>query len=251
MFFIEEEGYLPLSVAASDLMIRVLREKPDALFCIATGGSPLGAYERFVTLVKREGIDTSQLRIIKLDEWWGIPATDPSTCEQYIQKRLLRPLYFDKSRYIGFDSMAVNAEEECGRIDAWLEKNGPIDLCILGLGKNGHLGLNEPSDEFTPFCHAPYLDAKTKTHVLLKNTDAVVERGITLGMANLLCSREILMLVTGREKKQAYKALRWGRVTPAYPCTALWLHGNTSCIVDISAVSVSVERVVCENYKSV
>ena len=208
-------------------------DNPDALICVATGSSPAGMYTGFVKTAKERELDTRRLRIIKLDEWLDIPPSSPATCEFYIREYLLEPLCIRPRNYIGFVSDTAGPSNECDRIDKWLEKNGPIDFCVLGIGKNGHLGLNEPAAALEANSHVIMLDEKTKTHPMLSKTDSAVTRGITLGMAQILASKQILLIATGDEKADVFQVLRSGRIRTDVPATLLWLHQNTTCLYDI------------------
>lgn len=234
MKFYKTENYETMSRKACEILIQCLMEKPDALFCIATGNSPTETYRLFVKEVRERGIDTSRMRVIKLDEWCGLEKDTPATCEYYVRKYILNPLAIEDDRYISFNSMEKDAEYECDRISCLLEKNGGIDCCILGLGKNGHLGLNEPSSELNPFIHKTPLQPKTQTHTMLASNNQSVSHGYTLGMKDILNSKKILMLVTGEGKEQAYETLQRKIITSYQPANYLWLHSNADCIVDHS-----------------
>lgn len=234
MKFYRTENYETMSKKACNMLIDFLIQKPDALFCIATGNSPKETYNLFVKEVKERNINTSKMRIIKLDEWCGLEKNNPATCEHYVRKHILNPLDIKDNRYISFNSMEKDSEYECDRISFLLKKNGGIDCCILGLGKNGHLGLNEPSKELNPFIHKTELESKTQTHAMLASNNQHVSEGYTLGIRDILDSKKILMLVTGTDKEEAYKTLQRKVITPAQPANYLWLHSNTNCIVDTS-----------------
>lgn len=235
MKFITTETYEAMSEAASEVLVNCLSKKPDALFCIATGSSPTEAYRLFIEKVKERNIDTSKMRIIKLDEWKGLAKDNPATCEYYIQENILKPLGISEDRYISFNSLEDNAEYECERITKLLQESGGIDCCVLGIGKNGHLGLNEPSDKLNPFVHKTALDKKTQTHSMLASNNQTVSEGYTLGLKDLLESKEVLFLVTGADKQEAYEALQEKVITSRQPANYLWLHNNTHCIVDLSS----------------
>lgn len=232
MNIIESNSYEEMSLEACNVMIRCLKDKPDALFCIATGSSPTRAYELFVQKIKEENIDTAKMRVLKLDEWCGLQHDNPATCEYYIRKHILTPLNISEERYIGFNSLEENSEYECERIAKLLAEHNGIDCCILGIGKNGHLGLNEPREEINPFIHRIDLDAKTKTHSMLASNGQDVSQGYTLGLKDILNSKQILFLVTGAEKEAAYQNLQRKVISSQYPANYLWLHDDTVCVVD-------------------
>ena len=121
------------------------------------------------------------------------------------------------------------------RVEAALAAAGPIDLCILGLGRNGHLALNEPAASFDPFCHVATLAEQSRTHPMLAGTAAPVRQGLTLGLGDILRARRILLLVSGAAKQEPLARLADRRVTPALPASFLWLHGDAICLCDEDA----------------
>lgn len=237
MMIKETKDYNEMSQYAAAQLLQCLKGKPDALFCIATGSSPTEAYRLFVQNVQEEHIDTSNMRIISLDEWCGLQPDHPATCESYIRKHILEPLNISDEHFISFDSSQDNETYECNRLTNLLMANGGIDCCVLGLGKNGHLGLNEPNLALNPFVHKAVLDEKTKTHSMLTANRQTVTTGYTLGIKNLLDAKKILLLVTGAGKQQAYQNLLKKTISSYYPANYLWLHNNATCITDTRILS--------------
>ncbi len=141
---LEFSDYDAMSRHSADLVIDEIRRRPNLLLCTAAGSTPVRTYEMLAGKKLAEPRLFDELRVLKLDEWGGLEMDHPATCENYLQKRLIRPLNLSSERYIAFRSDANDPQAECGRIQALLEKNAPIDVCVLGLGLNGHLGLNEP-----------------------------------------------------------------------------------------------------------
>ncbi len=226
------KDYPALSNECTTIMIDTVKQNPCAKLVIATGQSPLEAYRIFVQRVKKEKIDVSAATFIKLDEWVGLEPEDPATCEYFIQEELIKPLGITKEHYIAFCGKAGDLQGECERIQQELDRIGEIDLTILGIGKNGHLGLNEPSDYQFPLPHVVELDKRTKTHAMLKETTHSVTRGLTLGMKDILSSKRIVLLVTGAEKEEAFQVVRKGVVTTKTPASFLNLHRNAVCFTD-------------------
>ncbi len=172
------------------------------------------------------------MRIVKLDEWWRLPADDRRTCEVYLQQKLIGPLGIGQSRYISFDSDAPDPEQECLRVRSSLEREGPIGLAVLGLGKNGHLGLNEPGPFLHPVCHRATLSPETRQHPMLNHSGPAPESGLTLGMRDILSSEVILLIVSGSGKEKALDQLRSGKITTDCPATFLWTHPRVHCLVN-------------------
>lgn len=219
---------------AADWLAKHLREKPDSIICLAAGATPMRTYQLFAEHAGREPLLVDRCRLLKLDEWGGLPVDDPATCEQHLRNVLVTPLGL-AGRYIGFESQPPNAEAECGRIATWLAENGPIDVCVLGLGSNGHLGFNEPAEFLQPHAHVALLSDASLAHAMVSRCDIRPTYGLTLGMADLLQSRHILLLVTGAAKREALARLLSGRITTEFPASLLQLHADVRVICDDAA----------------
>ena len=227
------------SAIAAELLRSVWRMSPGMLLCAATGNSPTRTYQLFAESVLSEGVRPTNLRILKLDEWGGLPPDDPSTCEVYLQERLVQPLGISQDRFIGFRSDARSPNEECTRVSAWLEMNGPIDVCVLGVGVNGHLGFNEPGDGLTADCNVAKLTTDSLAHSMLSATSRRPSHGLTVGMRGILASRTILLLVFGEAKAEQLKRLATGGLSTAFPASFLTLHQQVVCVCDEAAAHLT------------
>lgn len=228
--------YEEMSQRCSNTIIEIVKENPDLLLCAATGNSPEGVYQNLAATFLQKPELFINLRIMKLDEWGGIPASDPNSCEAFLRQHILQPLNISAERYMSFEGNATSPEKECERIQAELQKNGPIDLCILGLGKNGHIGFNEPADALTPHCHVARLSQDSLQHQMANAMQNKPIYGLTLGMADILRSKKIVLLLTGSDKKHVIDRLLTQQVTTQLPASFLWLHPNVSCFVDLNAM---------------
>jgi galactosamine-6-phosphate isomerase len=231
--FVSFADYRALSEAACARLLALVRRKPDAVICLATGATPLLTYQLFVQAVKAQRLDVSLLTFVKLDEWVGLPADAAGTCEAFLQEHILQPLDITDAQYIAFNGETAD-ESECARIVEKIAHRGGLDLCLLGLGKNGHLGLNEPAAFLQPSCHIARLDSQTRQHDMIKHAGLPVEHGITLGLRDLLAAKEVLFLVAGDGKQRAFSAFCEGKVTTELPASLLWLHPDTTCLYDSS-----------------
>ena len=220
---------------AAALVWEAAEAKPDLLICLASGETPTGVYAHLAAAPAR----LTRARFIQLDEWAGLKADDAASCAAYLRRTLAGPLGVPPERWIGFLGDAPDAAAECRRVAAALAEAGPIDLCILGLGRNGHLALNEPSDRFDPFCHVATLTAQSRAHPMLAGTTVPVCRGLTLGLGDILRARRILLLVSGSTKRAPLARLAARQVTPELPASFLWLHGDTTCLCDRAAAAES------------
>lgn len=184
----------------------------------------------------------NRLRVVKLDEWGSLPMDDPSTCETYLRRHLTGPLGVSDDRHISFQSDAEDPEAECQRVQQELNNQGPIDLCVLGLGLNGHLGLNEPADELNPRVHVARLSEQTLQHPMVRGVQKKqLQYGLTVGMADILQSKKILLLVSGAHKQAAVARLRSSFVSTKFPASFLLLHNNVTCLCDKESAGFSME----------
>lgn len=223
--------YTALSERASEHLLTLIRNKPDAVICLATGATPVLTYRYLVEKIHQQQVDVSRVTFVKLDEWVDLPLTAPGTCETFLQQHILQPLGLREDQLISFRSEQID-EQECERITDLIARKGGLDLCLLGLGKNGHLGLNEPAENLQPGCHISQLDAKTQQHEMLKTAGRPVTRGITLGLKDILNCREVLLLVTGEGKQDATERFLTATVSTAIPASFLWLHNQLTCLID-------------------
>jgi galactosamine-6-phosphate isomerase len=228
--------YEDMSQRAYDSVLPDLKEKPQQLICTATGHSPTRLYEKLAESYKKSPNIYKDIKIIKLDEWGGTNGDYPNTCEYYLQTKLLEPLQIPNSHYISFDSSPTDAKKECDRMENEIQEHGPIDICILGLGKNGHIGFNEPSKILFPDCHIADLSASSLKHPMASKMKTKPTYGLTLGMANILTAKKIILLVTGPSKKKAIKKLMGKEITTFLPASFLWLHPNVECFLDKSSL---------------
>jgi galactosamine-6-phosphate isomerase len=223
------DSTIALAAASSQVIIRAIQKKPDLLLCAATGNTPTATYQALVA--QKTLFSTDQLRIFKLDEWGGVPMNHPGTCESYLQEHLIQPLNIPVDRYFSFQSNPADPQEECTRMQKLLQQEGPIDLCVLGLGVNGHLAFNEPGTFLQPHCHIAQLTTDSLGHSMAKDMQGVKLYGLTLGMSDILAAREILLLISGPAKVEVTKRLLEGKISTQLPASFLWLHSNVKVFI--------------------
>jgi len=231
------DEYDDISRVAKAIVVDELRKKSDMLLCAATGNSPTKTYELLGEEYKKQPKIFSQFRVVKLDEWGDIPMDHPKTCESYLQSHLIEPLHISESRYISFLSDPEDPYAECIRIQEALEEVGHIDLCILGLGMNGHIALNEPADFLQPYSHVAKLSEMSLNHPMASGMRKKPSYGLTLGMADILKARRIIMLISGSNKETITKKFLKGEISTSLPASFLWLHPDVTCLVDNEALS--------------
>lgn len=221
-------NYQELSVLASSFIVDEIKQNPDLLFCAATGGSPTGMYAE---MAKQKSL-FNQMRVIKMDEWGIIPFSHPDSCESYLEKHLLGPLEIPSSRYVGFDPNASDADNEIQRVESYIQANSPMDICILGLGKNGHIAFNEPAPFLQAGFHKATLAESTIQHDPALSQGSEPAFGWCVGMQGILQSKKIIFLVTGKGKEAALKQILTKQISTDCPASFLWLHPNVELITD-------------------
>jgi galactosamine-6-phosphate isomerase len=225
------DTYEDLSRTAAQLVLQELRKKPDLLLCCATGNSPTGLYKNLAHAYQQNPSLFQELRILKLDEWGDLTADDPSSCDYYLREHVVGPLHIAEDRYLGFQNNPPDPVEECARILELLRQQGPIDICVLGLGANGHMGLNEPAAQLQPHCHVAQLSETTLSHGMIAESVRKPSFGMTIGIEDILASRQVIMLVVGAGKEKATEQLISGEISNQFPATHLWRHAHTDCLI--------------------
>lgn len=228
------DDYEAMSHAASEWLGDRIRTHPAMLACLAAGSTPARAYELLAESGRGAPKLFDRLRLIALDEWGGLSATNPASCQFQLRREIVAPLGIE-DRFIAFSGDAPNPQAECDRVAAWLAYDGPIDVCVLGLGINGHLGFNEPAAEINLHAHVASLAATSLMHGMVRDLAAKPTYGMTLGMVDILHAREVLLLVSGQRKGSALRKLLTGPLTTAFPASLLHLHPSVTVLCDVSA----------------
>lgn len=234
--------YQELSSAAARIIIEELRRKPDLLLCASAGSTPRGTYRALARQYQRQPALFRKMRVLQIDEWGGLQAGGAGTCVADLREQLLEPLKIDRARCHVLRSEAKAPRKECERAANWLARNGPIDLCLLGLGLNGHVAMNEPGAELLPSAHVAKLARTSSHHPMLKEAAHKPRYGLTLGLGEILCSRQILLLVSGPHKRAILKRVLQPRVTTQVPASFLWLHSAATVLCDRAALGRSSMR---------
>ena len=240
MNFIHCPDYNSMSLSAAQEIITEVNGKPSSLLCAATGNSTLGVYREIRQYAAGHPAAFSSLGLVKLDEWAGLPNKAVNSCEFYLRKYVIEPLGIPDSRYISFRGDALDPVKECGRIQQSIQEHGPIDLCILGLGINGHIGFNEPAVSVQPHCHLARLSPESLKHAMLNEAEQKPSHGFTLGMADILQSKRVILLVAGPGKSTILKELGKPGIRAGLPASFLWLHPRVDCYLDDSSIDTGV-----------
>ncbi|WP_430534884.1 glucosamine-6-phosphate deaminase [Listeria rocourtiae] len=225
--------YETMSDAAAELVIETLKKAPENLYCFAGGDTPVGTLRRLVTAHKKGEIDLQKAYFVELDEWVGLDGNDKGSCLNYLETELFGPAEIDATHYHYFQAKSVNLENECRAANAFIEAHGGLELVLLGVGVNGHLGFNEPGVSFENYAHIIDLDSTTQ-NVGQKYFSKEVDRtkGITLGIKHILEAKTAILVANGEKKQAAIAHLLEEKVTNEWPVTVLRKHDNAHIFID-------------------
>jgi len=218
-----------LSRWAADYVVSRILLRPEMLLCVATGHSTDRLCMMLVDAIHDRRANIERLRLIQLDEWWGLAPDDAGRCDVQLHHRLVKPLGISPDRFISFDSDTHDAAAACRSMAARLAAEGPIDVCVLGMGRNGHLGFNEPGPYLSAGVHVAALTEQTRRHAMVDRMEASPHRGVTLGMANIMAARDVILVVMGAGKIRAVEDVRSHQIRTACPASLLHLHPKAQC----------------------
>lgn len=232
-----------LSDAAANAIIELLKNKPDAVVCLASGETPRLTCRLFVEKALQQKTDTRLFTFIGLDEWVGIPPSNDGSCHYFFQQELIQPLGISSGQVYLFDALSKDPEEECRKMDKTILDKGGIDLVIVGIGMNGHIGFNEPGVSFENYSHVINLDETTIT-VGQKyfKTATTLQKGITLGLKHLQQSKKVLLLANGAKKAGVIQKTVEGRVGNDFPASIMQTLDQGFVMVDEEAASLLGQR---------
>lgn len=213
--------------------------KPDIVLGLATGRTPVPLYRELVSLFKAGAIDFSRVRTFNLDEFYGIGPDHPGSYRLFMQQHLFGHVNVRPEHVNFLDGLARNAEGECARYERAIEAAGGIDLQLLGIGTNGHIGFNEPGRELHARTHRAALHASTRrsNRALFESEEAVPHHALSMGMATILGAREIVLLAMGKSKAKCINSVVNGPLTPRVPASFLQLHARVELVLDAGAAS--------------
>ncbi|WP_151771322.1 glucosamine-6-phosphate deaminase [Streptomyces abyssomicinicus] len=221
-------------------MASLLRGRPGAVLGVATGSTPLPVYEALAELVRTGEADVSRARIAQLDEYVGLPAGHPESYRSVLRREVLEPLGIKEEAFLGPDGTAADPVAACAAYERALAAAGGVDLQLLGIGTDGHIGFNEPCSSLASRTRLKTLTEQTRTdnaRFFDGDVDQVPRHVITQGIGTILDARHLVLLATGEGKAQAVAAAVEGPVAAVCPASALQLHPHATVVVDEAAAS--------------
>ncbi|GFR36702.1 glucosamine-6-phosphate deaminase [Thermobrachium celere] len=239
MRIIITESYDELSKKAADIVASQLILKPKSVIGFATGGTPIGMYREIVKMFREGKFTFKDVITFNLDEYYGLDRENPQSYYFYMMEHLFKHVDIDKNNINIPNGRAEDIEKECIEYEEKIEKAGGIDLQILGIGKNGHIGFNEPDVKFEAKTHLVRLDEDTiKANSRFFNSiDEVPTKAISMGIKTIMHARKIVLLASGKQKAEIIEKMVNGPITPDVPASILQLHPDVTLILDKEAAS--------------
>jgi len=218
------------------MIAAIITEKPDALLCFPAGDTSIGTFNQLIKLNKAGEISFKRCKIVGLDEWANLGGRTNENCFSFLKKHLFDHVDFSDENLCFFDGEAADLETECSRTDEFIRKNGPIDMVLLGVGMNGHLGLNEPGTPFDLYSHIVKLDDITKRVGQKYFTDEVkLTSGISLGLKSIMEAKTVILQLNGEKKAKIVKQLIESEISPDFPVSVVKSHLNAFLLMDKEA----------------
>jgi glucosamine-6-phosphate deaminase len=231
-----DRNYDEMSSRAASLIADYVKRKPDGLLCFAAGNTPLGAYTLLVEAVRSGKVSFERCRFVSLDEWVGLSGEDEGSCRQTLDDRFFKPLRIDEANIHFFKGKSEDLGAECKSMDAFVSINGNIDLMVLGIGMNGHLGFNEPGASTSLYSHITDLAPVTQqVSVKYFSEKKDLQQGITLGIRHIMEADTVIVLADGAKKADIIKAAFGREVSDLVPASILQRHPNVSLLLDEAA----------------
>ncbi|MEH7012093.1 glucosamine-6-phosphate deaminase [Neobacillus niacini] len=238
MKLIRTENYAEMSLEAGKFIVDKIRSNPSLTLGLATGSTPKGVYEYLIQDHEENETTYKQVKSVNLDEYIGLPAEDPNSYHYFMSQNLFNHLDISENHTHIPNGAATDLEQECLRYEKLIKELGGVDLQILGIGQNGHIGFNEPGTPFTSRTHIVTLDQNTReaNSRFFNSLDEVPTHAITMGTASILESKEILLLVSGESKAEALFKFINGEISEEFPASVLKNHQNVTVIADRDAL---------------
>ena len=235
----QTKNYQEMSRKAANIISAQIILKPDAVLGLATGSTPIGTYRQLIEWYQKGDLDFSGVRSVNLDEYKGLSADNDQSYAYFMRANLFDHVNIRHENTNIPDGLNEDIEGECRRYDSVIDALGGIDLQLLGIGHNGHIGFNEPADEFPKLTHCVDLQASTieANKRFFASIDDVPKQAYTMGIQTIMQAKKVLLIASGADKAPIMKAAFFGPVTPHVPASILQLHPDCTVVADEAALS--------------
>ncbi|NCC77356.1 MAG: glucosamine-6-phosphate deaminase [Clostridia bacterium] len=239
MKIISAPDYAAMSRKAANIISAQVILKPDSVLGLATGSTPVGVYRQLADWYRKGDLDFAKVRTVNLDEYCGLAPDHPQSYRFYMETNLFGQVNIHPENTHLPDGLAEDPAAECARYDHLISELGGIDLQLLGIGHNGHIGFNEPDEAFGKMTHQVQLNAMTveANARFFTDADEMPKFAFTMGIRAIMQARKILMVVSGFDKAEILRLALTGPVTPAVPGSILQLHPDVTVVADEAALA--------------
>lgn len=233
------KDYKDMSRKAANIISAQVIMKPNCVLGLATGSTPIGTYDQLVEWYNKGDLDFSEVTTVNLDEYKGLPRTNDQSYYYFMHQHLFDRVNIDPERTNVPNGMEPDAEKECGRYEELIRSLGGVDLQLLGLGHNGHIGFNEPGEAFEKETHCVDLTESTieANKRFFASADDVPKQAYTMGIKRIMQAKKILIVVNGENKADIVERAFFGPVTPEVPASILQLHNDVTLVGDEAALA--------------
>ena len=233
-------SYEELSMVAASEFSKVIKEKPNAILGLATGGSPIGMYKELIKMYENKELDFSKITTVNLDEYIGLNPEHSQSYRYFMNDNLFNHINIDVANTFVPNGLAKDLEVECKEYDKRIIELGGIDIQLLGVGNNGHIAFNEPDEHLSAGTHVISLTENTieANARFFENIDDVPRTAITMGVGGIMKAKKIILIASGESKAEAIKGLFSGKITTENPASMLQMHRDVTVIVDKEAAKL-------------
>ena len=237
------KDYKDMSRKAANIISAQVIMKPNCVLGLATGSTPIGTYAQLVEWYNKGDLDFSEVTTVNLDEYKGLPRTNDQRYYYFMHQHLFDRVNIDPERTNVPNGMEPDAEKECGRYEELIRSLGGVDLQLLGLGYNGHIGFNEPGEAFEKETHCVDLTESTieANKRFFASAEDVPKQAYTMGIKTIMQAKKILVVVNGEAKADIVERAFFGPVTPEVPASILQMHNDVTLVGDEAALAKIVE----------
>ena len=224
--------------AVSSIIIDQIKKKPDSVLCFATGSSPLETYDRLAAAYSAGKVSFKDVTTFNLDEYCGLPDDNPNSYRHFMRVNLFDRIDICDENINFLDGCAADPESECFSYSENIKRLG-IDIQLLGIGRNGHIGFNEPSERFSEGAHVVNLAESTieANKRFFNDISEVPHAALTMGIGDIMSAKKILLIATGKAKAPAIKAMTQGEISPFCPASILQNHADVNIFLDAESAS--------------
>lgn len=228
-----------LAAACADIFAEILMKKPDCVLGLATGASPVKTYKKLIEKYEEGKISFRDVKTFNLDEYVDLPRNDKNSYYTFMHDNLFDHVDVKEENVHVLNGNASDAEKEAKKFDDMIEAAGGIDVQLLGIGTNGHIGFNEPSDKFTDGTFKVKLtDSTIKSNSIYFTDDSMPRYALTMGIGSIMKARKIVLIANGSAKAKAIEATVKGEITPACPASVLQKHSDVVLLLDKEAAAL-------------